>query len=57
LNEKSLMIARELCGDEGDIYENSVVRLKEKENKLNRLRAERMLDEYNECTFHPKLRY
>jgi hypothetical protein len=30
LNEKSLMMARELCGEEGDIYESSVMRLKEK---------------------------
>lgn len=28
LNEKSLLIARDLCSNDGDIYENSIVRLK-----------------------------
>jgi hypothetical protein len=30
LNENSLKIARELCSDDVDIYENSLVRIKEK---------------------------
>ena len=50
-------MARELCAEDGDIYEASMNRLKERESKMTRLRAERMLDEYAECTFHPKIHH
>ena len=39
LNEQSLKIARELCSEDTDIYEASLMKLREKEGKLNRLRA------------------
>ncbi len=56
LNERSLLLARELSSEDGDIYEQSCQRLRERESKLTRMRAERMLEEYAECSFHPRLR-
>ena len=54
LNEQSLRMARD-SRIQSDLYEMAVLQMREREERLNRMRAEKMLEEFEECTFHPNL--